>query len=157
MNLKGHNIVSDQSYRNTFVVDQTPAAVFAAINDVRRWWTGDIEGRTDHLGDQFTYRYEGIHYSRQQVTELVPGQKVGWRVLEAKLTFADDPAEWVGTDISFDIVRQGEQTEVRFAHLGLVPEFECFDNCSAGWSFFINGSLRRLITTGEGPLSPPWA
>lgn len=26
-----------------------------------------------------------------------------------------------------------------------------------GWSFFVNGSLGRLITTGEGPVSPPWA
>jgi hypothetical protein len=149
--------MSDQSYRTSFVVDQPPATVFAAINDVRRWWTGDVEGPTDRLGDEFAYRYQDIHYTRQRVDELVPDRRVVWRVEEAKLTFAADPAEWVGTEISFDIVAHGEQTVVRFEHTGLVPEFDCYDNCAAGWSFFINGSLRRLITTGEGPLSPPWA
>ncbi|WP_269143801.1 hypothetical protein [Microbispora oryzae] len=41
--------------------------------------------------------------------------------------------------------------------MGLVPGFECFDNCADGWNFFINGSRHRLVTTGEGPLTPPWA
>ena len=34
--------------------------------------------------------------------------------------------------------------------IGLVPEFECFDNCSNAWGFYINGSLRDLIITGKG-------
>jgi hypothetical protein len=80
-----------------------------------------------------------------------------WRVVDSKLSFASDPSEWTGTDIIFDIARQGDQTVVRFAHQGLTPQFECFDNCSSAWSFYINGSLRRLITTGEGPTPPPWA
>jgi hypothetical protein len=56
--------------------------------------------------------------------------------------------------MTFDIARDESRTEVRFAHLGLVPEFECFDACSNAWGFYINGSLRRLITTGEGPTPP---
>jgi hypothetical protein len=34
--------------------------------------------------------------------------------------------------------------------MGLVPEFECFDNCSSAWGFYINNSLKSLITTGAG-------
>jgi hypothetical protein len=30
-----------------------------------------------------------------------------------------------------------------------VPEFECFDNCSTAWAYYINTSLRNLITTGN--------
>jgi hypothetical protein len=151
------NVMTSQSFATSFVVDQTPAEVFAAIANVRGWWTGDIEGGADQLGDEFAYRYGDIHYSRQRVTEFVPDQKIVWRVLDAKLTFAEDAAEWVGTDITFDIARTGDRTEVRFTHVGLVPDFECFDDCSGGWNFFVNGSLRRLVTTGEGPLAPPWA
>jgi hypothetical protein len=32
----------------------------------------------------------------------------------------------------------------------LVPEFECFEACSSAWGFYVNGSLKRLITAGEG-------
>lgn len=149
--------MTSQSFNTSFVVDQTPAEVFAAIANVRGWWTGHVDGDADKLGDEFTYRYGDIHYSRQRVTEFVPNLKIVWRVLDAKLTFAEDTGEWVGTDITFDIARTRDQTEIRFAHVGLVADFECFDNCSAGWNFFVNASLRRLVTTGEGPLTPPWA
>lgn len=45
---------------------------------------------------------------------------------------------------------RGGQTLVRFTHVGLVPASECFDKCSSAWSFYINNSLQRLITTGHG-------
>ena len=151
--------MKSQNFTTAFTVDQTPAEAFAAINNVRGCWTGKpgIEGSTDKLGDEFTYRYPGAHYSKQKVTELVPGQKVVWRVVDSDLVGPEDPSEWTGTEITFDLSRNGSKTEVRFAHTGLVPEFECFDACSSAWGFYINGSLRRLISTGEGPAVPPWA
>jgi uncharacterized protein YndB with AHSA1/START domain len=142
--------MGDPNFTATFMVDQTPEEVFAAINDVRGWWSGDIEGSTDRLGEEFTYRYEDVHYSRQKITELVPGHKVVWHVLDGYLNFTEDKTEWTGTDIVFDISRTDRGTEVRFTHMGLVPQFECFDKCSNAWGFYINGSLRRLITTGTG-------
>src|SRR6185437_7997687 len=91
-----------------------------------------------------------VHYTKQRITAFVPNQKVVWRVLDAHLNFTDDPSEWTGTEITFEVAQQGGHTEVRFAHLGLVPEFECFDACSNAWGFYINSSLRSLITTGTG-------
>ena len=146
--------MSSQNYSTTFVVDQTPEGTFAAITNIRGWWSGQIEGRTDQLGAEFTYRYQDIHYSKQRITELVQGQKVMWHVLEAYLNFTEDPDEWVGTDITFEVTRKGDQAEVSFSHLGLVPEFECFDKCSNAWGFYINSSLRNLITTGQGAPNP---
>jgi uncharacterized protein YndB with AHSA1/START domain len=146
--------MSDREFTTSFSVDESPDAVFAAITDVRGWWTGDVNGETESLGDEFTYRYGDTHYSRQKITELVPGKRVVWRVTEANLNFAEDPTEWVGTEMTFDISRNADQTELRFAHVGLVPQFECFDACSNAWGSLINGSLRRLITSGEGPTAP---
>lgn len=148
--------MTSQNFATSFTVGHSAEEVFKAITNVRGWWTGDIDGAADTLDAEFTYRYADLHHSRQKVAQLVPDRKVVWRVTEAHLAFVDDPAEWVGTEITFEIVPQGETTEVRFAHEGLRSDFECFDQCSSAWGFFVNGSLRRLITTGEGPATPPW-
>ena len=142
--------MNDENLTTSFTVDQTPEEVFAAINDVRGWWSGEIEGVTDTLDEEFSYRYQDIHYSKQKITALVPGEKVVWHVVDGYLNFTEDTTEWTGTDIEFVISRQGDHTEVCFTHRGLQPRSECFDSCSSAWGFYINDSLRKLITTGRG-------
>jgi len=66
------------------------------------------------------------------------------------LGFVKDKTEWKGTTITFDVSKKGDQTEVRFTQMGLVPEYECFNACSSAWRSYINGSLRSLITMGKG-------
>ena len=146
--------MTSTNFTTAFAVDQSPEDAFDAITNVRGWWSGQIDGDTDKLGAEFTYRYEDVHYSKQEITELVPNKKVVWRVLDAYLDFTEDPAEWKGTEITFEVARKDDQTEVRFTHLGLVPEFECYDSCSTAWGFYINNSLRNLITTGQGTPNP---
>jgi hypothetical protein len=142
--------MKSQNYTTAFTVDRTPKEAFEAINNVRGWWSGNIEGGTDKLGDEWTYRYEDIHYSKQRITELIPGKKVGWLVLDSSLNFVEDKGEWNGTKITFEISKKGDKTEVRFTHVGLVPAYECYAACSNAWGSYINGSLRKLITKGEG-------
>jgi hypothetical protein len=142
--------MSALNFTASFTVDQTPEDAYAAINNVRGWWSGEIEGSTHNLGDEFTYRYEDIHYSKQRITESIPGKKVVWHVLDSYLTFVEDTTEWNGTDVTFEISAKDDKTEVRFTHVGLVPEYECFENCSSAWGYYINGSLRSLISTGKG-------
>ncbi|MBI4923892.1 MAG: SRPBCC domain-containing protein [Devosia nanyangense] len=141
--------LTGRDYTLSFTVEQTPDEVFAAINDVRGWWTGEIDGDTATLGAAFTYRYEDLHRSTQKVIGLVPGKRVVWHVVDANLTFVADTAEWIGTDIVFDIARTGDQTELRFTHRGLVPDIECFKNCSDAWRFYIGASLREFIKSGK--------
>ena len=137
-------------YTTSFTVDQTPEEVFAAINNVRGWWSGQIDGDTDKLGAEFTYRYKDLHDSTQKITAMVAGRKVAWHIVDAHIAFVDDKTEWKGTDIVFEIARTGDKTEVRFTHIGLIPAFECYGECSNAWGFYVNGSLRSLIKTGKG-------
>jgi hypothetical protein len=142
--------MTNRNFSTTFTVDQTPEAAFAAIKNVRGWWSDDIKGRTDKVGEVYDYRYRDIHRCRIKVTELIPGKRVAWRVLENYFSFIGDKTEWTGTEIIFDISEKGDKTEVHFTHQGLVPDYECYDICSDGWGTYINGSLRSLITTGKG-------
>ena len=151
--------MNEQNYTTTILVDQTPAEVFAAINNTRAWWTGEpgVEGSTDELGDEFTYRYGDVHRSTHKITELVKDKKIVWHTLDAQLNFVPDKSEWTGTDIVFEITQQGDQTEVRFTHVGLVPAIQCYGDCSGAWGYYINECLRGLITTGIVPAHEPWA
>jgi hypothetical protein len=139
-----------KNYTASFTVDQSPDDVFAAVNNVRGWWSGEIDGHTDKLGAEFTYRYQDLHRSTQKITEFVPGEKVVWHVLDAQINFVKDKDEWDGTDVVFEIARKGGKTELRFTHVGLVPTIECYGKCAGAWGYYINKSLRSLITTGKG-------
>lgn len=139
-----------QNFTSTILVDLLPTEVFNAINNVREWWTGDpgVEGNTNKLGDEFTYRYADIHYSKQKVKELIPGKKIVWLVIESNLNFTKVKNEWTGTEISFeifDVNGENNQTTVRFTHVGLIPEVECYTDCSKAWSSYINNSLKKFI------------
>jgi Activator of Hsp90 ATPase homolog 1-like protein len=147
-------IMADQSFTTTFSVDQSPEEVFAAVNNVRGWWSGEIDGSTDKPGAEFTYRYRDVHYSTQKITEFAPGRKVVWRVVDSRINFVKDRTEWNGTDVIFEIAEKDGKTELRFTHVGLVPAFECYCGCSGAWGFYINDSLRSLIATGKGEPNP---
>jgi len=138
------------SFAAAFSVDKTPDEVFRSINNVRGWWSEDIQGGTSQAGDEFIYRYQDAHRCRIKVTELVPGKRVAWRVLDNYFDFTQDKAEWKDTEIHFEISARDGKTEIRFTHVGLVPEYECFDVCANSWAFYLYTSLRALIRTGHG-------
>jgi len=146
--------MNNQDFTTTIVVDQTPKQAFDAINNVRGWWSENIEGGTEKLNDEFTYEVKNLHRCKIKLTEVVPDKKVDWLVLDNYFSFVKDQNEWKGTKVSFDISKQGEKTQIRFAHVGLVPQFECYDICQNAWSDYINNSLRNLIATGKGTPNP---
>jgi uncharacterized protein YndB with AHSA1/START domain len=142
--------MTDQNFTATLSLDQTREQVFAAINDVRAWWSEEIEGDTDRLGAEFTYHYQDVHRCKMKIAEFVPRKKVVWRVVDNSFNFTEDKAEWKGTKVIFELSENDGKTQLRFTHEGLVPEYECFSVCSNAWGSYINGSLRSLIETGKG-------
>ena len=67
--------MADQNFTVTLSLDKTLEEVFQAVNNVRGWWSEEIEGATDGLGTEFTYHYEDVHRCKMKITEFVPGKK----------------------------------------------------------------------------------
>ncbi|MGH7522481.1 MAG: SRPBCC family protein [Gemmatimonadales bacterium] len=141
--------MTSPDYTTSFTVDQSPEEAFAAITNVRGWWSGEIEGDTDRLGAEFTYRVPEVHYCKLKITEFVPGKAVMWHVLNSDLSYTNARHEWDDTRITFQISPKNGKTEICFTHVGLVPQDECYESCSDAWGMLVNGNLRNLITTGR--------
>lgn len=146
--------MKNQDFTTTLLVAQTPQEVFKAITNVKGWWSEEVEGGTEKVDDVFFYHYQDIHLCKIKLTEVVPDKKVVWHVLDNRFNFTDDEKEWTDTKIVFEISREGNQTQLKFTHVGLVPAYECYDICRQGWTNYIDSSLYNLITTGKGEPNP---
>jgi len=142
--------MKDQNFTVAVTVDRTPEEAFKAINNVRGWWSENIKGGTEKLGDEFSYSYKDVHFCKMRLTEVIPGQKVVWLVLDNDFNFTKDKSEWIGNEVIFEISPKGQQTEIRLTQRGLVPPYECFDICAKAWSGYVQGSLKDLIEKGKG-------
>ena len=142
--------MDNQNFTITVLADQSPREVFNAINNVRGWWSEEIEGGTEKINDEFTYHYKDVHNCKMKLIEVVPDKKVVWLVLDNYFSFTKDKSEWIGTKIIFEITEQDNKTQIHFTHEGLVPEYECYSACVNGWTQYIQHSLPDLITTGKG-------
>jgi hypothetical protein len=137
-------------FTTTLWVSQSPEEVFHAINNVRGWWSEEIEGGTTQLQDVFDYHYEDVHRCKMKLIEVVPFKKVTWLVLENYFKFTQDKSEWIGTKIHFEISEKNNKTELKFTHEGLVPSYECYEICKDAWTNYIQDSLGNLIVKGKG-------
>ena len=141
--------MKNQDFTTTIIVDQSPDQVFNALKNPQNWWSGEIEGNSSQIDDEFTYQYKEFHESTQRVVEMIPNKKIVWLVTESAINYAKDKKEWTGTKIVFEISESDNKTQLRFTHVGLDPSIECFDSCSNSWSMLIHQSLFHLITTGK--------
>ena len=142
--------MKNQDYTATLTVDASAKEVFNSINDVTKWWTDELKGSSKKLNDEFTVQFADMHVSTQKIVEFLPKKKVVWLVTASNLSFITQKDEWTNTSISFEIVEQGNKTQLTFTHIGLVPAIECFKDCTKGWDYYFKGSLYKLLTEGKG-------
>lgn len=146
--------MKSQDFTTTMVVEATPSEVFNAVNNVRGWWSENIEGATDALNSEFSYHYQDVHRSKMKITDFVSNEVVVWHVLDNYFKFTTDETEWKGTHVVFEISGKDGKTQLTFTHQGLVPEYECFKICRDAWTHYIQGSLKDLIVKGKGDPTP---
>ncbi len=146
--------MKNQDFTTTISVERTPDEVYHTILNVRTWWSGlygeTFEGASEKPGDEFIFHAGGgLHYTKQKLIELLPGKKVVWLVTDANLSFVDKTDEWNGTKICFEIFQEQDKTKIVFTHIGLVPEFECYDSCAPAWAQYIHERLGYLLRYKE--------
>jgi len=151
--LKQH-LMEKQDYTATIVVDKDPQTAYEAIKNFRGWWSEEIEGKTDQLGETFVYHYKDIHICKMKLIEAIPGKKLVYQVLDNQFNFVKDKSEWIGTKLIFDISSDDGKTKIKFTHEGLIPKYECYKVCYDAWSNYINKSLYNFIATGKGQPNP---
>ena len=134
-------------------IRSSPAQVYQALSTIdglAHWWTEETAG-DERVGGKitFTFRTDTGDIKGQmtmQVQELNPEQNVKWRCV-------DGPAEWIGTDITFDLSQQDGQTIIVFGHKHWPEAAEFMAHCSMKWAVFLL-SLREYVETGKGKPSP---
>jgi uncharacterized protein YndB with AHSA1/START domain len=138
-----------KDFTYSFTSSKTPEEIFEILTNIEQWWSGlydeTITGKSKKIDDEFTFKAgDGVHYTKQKLIELVPNKKIVWLVTGSQLTFISDPAEWINTKFGFDISTQGNKTKVTFTHEGLVPEMECYNGCSNGWTGYLEQLKKKL-------------
>ncbi len=136
-------------YKAYVVVTTTHKEAYKVINNITAWWSEDFEGSLKKVKDVFTVRF-GEVYITMKVKELVPNKKIAWLVTDCNKPWLKNKKEWKGTELIWEISDKDRNTQIAFTHNGLVPDIECYDVCSDAWGSYLKGSLRNLITKGEG-------
>jgi uncharacterized protein YndB with AHSA1/START domain len=127
-------------------------SVYAAIasrEGVAGWWSEDATGECVEGGSlRVRFTKDGIEIgdTTMEVRSLEPGRLVLWEVIVG-------PEEWIGTNIRFDLVQEGEHCIVLFGHNGWAERAEFMQHCSMKWATFLL-SLRDLVETGGGLPNP---
>jgi uncharacterized protein YndB with AHSA1/START domain len=134
-------------------IKASASKVYAAVatpEGVAGWWSQETAGDSSVGGTiRVLFRNpsgEPIGRFELEVVELVPDQRVRWRVKAG-------PEEWIGTDIVFSLAQVGDSTIVQFGHQNWREAVEFTAHCSMKWATFLL-SLRELVETGTGRPSP---
>jgi hypothetical protein len=141
--------MSNKNFTYSFSTPHSAKEVFELLLHIDKWWSGlygeTITGKSEAINDEFSFAAGGgAHYSKQQLIELIPNNKIAWKVIDSKLSFLSDTGEWTGTTFSFHIATEGNGSRITFTHNGLVPEIECYNSCSNGWTQYLDQLKQKL-------------
>ena len=111
-----------------------------------RWWTTDTkaEPKVDSVL-QFGFA-EGKWVVAMRVAELQQDRRVAWKCIEG-------PADWIGTDLTFDLAEEDGKTVIRFGHKNWKEAVDFMGHCSAKWAYFLL-SLKAYLESGAGTPHP---
>lgn len=140
------------NYSKVMTFDASTDKVYDALTSkIPKWWTEQFEGTSNRQGENFTIRFGTNIFKTMKVTELSPGKKVVWNVIDSLIDLPElnNKSEWVGTKIEWVISQKENQTQLNLTHYGLTPQIECYTICEGGWEQFTY-SLSEFINTGIG-------
>ncbi len=124
-------------------VKATPKKVFEALSTIdglSHWWIVDTKGNAKQG------KVIDFGFSDMRVVESKPNKLVKWRCVKG-------PKEWVGTDLTFQLMAKKDRTIVLFTHANWKKPDEFMRHCSTKWATFLL-SLRDWLEREEGRPSP---
>jgi hypothetical protein len=142
--------MKNQDYHSIITTHGTLEEAFAKISRISEWWAKDFEGKSEEPNDVFTVRFKNGDMYKVKVAEMTSNKKIIWEVIDSYQGWHNDHTEWVGTKIVWEVFPKTDSIEVKMTHLGLVPEFECFDKCSLGWDYLMEKSLLNFLNSDKG-------
>ena len=122
----------------------------STLEGLSGWWAEEVEGDSK-IGGNLTFSFrsksgELLGKMVMKVRELNASKLVVWDCV-------DGPAEWIGTNIKFELSEHDNQTIVLFGHENWIEAVEFTAHCSMKWAIFLL-SLREYVETGLGKPSP---
>ena len=142
--------MNEQDYHSSFTAHATPKDAFDKISRVSEWWGKRFEGESQQLNDVFTVSFNNGDRYTAKIAEMQPDHKIVWDIIDAYQVWVKEPAEWVGTKITWEVIPQADSVEVKMTHTCLGPELECFNQCTKGWNYLTYESLSQFMNKGEG-------
>lgn len=109
------------------------------------WWTTETEGEPG-VGGVIRFRFGTLGYFEMKVLEHKSARRVVWEVLVG-------PEDWIGTEIIFELKKEGDFAVVLFKHTDWREQNEGMHHCSTKWAVFLL-SLKALAETGKGMPAP---
>ncbi|HRV84870.1 MAG TPA: SRPBCC domain-containing protein [Saprospiraceae bacterium] len=146
--------MNSKNFTTVITVERTAGDAFDAIKNFKAWWSEDIEGSAHAIGDVFFYHYKDIHLCSVKLITELPHERLVYWIMENQFSFTKDKSEWTNTKLIFDLHQDEINTKIVFTHEGLTPDYECYDICVEAWTNYIQNSLHKLLTTGEGEPNP---
>ena len=122
----------------------------SAIEGIAGWWTRDTAGDAKPGGTVHAHfrssTGEEVGKMGVEIKKRDPNKYLQWR-------FNSGPEEWIGTEVTFDVSQQGDDTIVLFGHGNWREPVEFMAHCSMKWATFLL-SLRQFVETGKGNPAP---
>ncbi len=124
-------------------IKSTPEKIYEAISTqqgIASWWSIYNNAKAE-VGSTYHISFGGGYYKEIKVTELVPGKKVVWQILDAH-------PEWLNTTVLFHINMGINSAELRFNHAGWKEYTDMFAQCNHHWGVYLQ-NLKIFTETGK--------
>jgi uncharacterized protein YndB with AHSA1/START domain len=134
-------------------IKANPDKVFRALSTIEGlagWWTENTKG-VSGVGKSIVFQFRDLNGElkgefEMEVLKQEPPKRVQWACTKG-------PAEWIGTEVAFDLKQENEFTIVLFGHRKWKESIEFTAHCSMKWAVFLM-SLKELVETGKGKPAP---
>ena len=133
-------------------INASVEAVYAALTTdegLTKWWTNDVSGAGE-VGSTIKFRFNGGGPDFT-VSYLIPNKTVCWK------HSGNIPEAWSGTEITFQLKTEDNQTYVNFTHANWTEPTNFMAHCNMKWAVFLlslKDALKDALETGTGKPFP---